>query len=71
MSPIDEAGGLWCFDSRTPTWSLLKPFDSSAPYPAARSYHCMTSDDVENIYVHAGCPVSGRLSDLWLFSVNE
>jgi N-acetylneuraminic acid mutarotase len=30
----------------------------------------MTSDKVENIYVHAGCPEKGRLSDLWAFNVN-
>ncbi|KAJ3494863.1 hypothetical protein NLG97_g3809 [Lecanicillium saksenae] len=36
---------------------------------AGRSYHCMTSDDASKVYVHAGCPESGRLSDLWVFDI--
>ncbi|KAK5946258.1 hypothetical protein PMZ80_000400 [Knufia obscura] len=71
MAPIEEAGALWSFDPRTSGWSFTAPSDSSAPYPPARSYHCMTSDGVASIYLHAGCPESGRLSDLWVFDVEE
>lgn len=31
----------------------------------------MTSDGVDKIFVHAGCPASGRLADLWQFSTSE
>lgn len=31
----------------------------------------MSSDGVDKIYVHAGCPTTGRLADLWVFSVSE
>lgn len=73
MSPIDETGCLWCYNpTSTPSgWTQLTPSDTSAPYPQARSYHCMTSDAVDSIFVHAGCPESGRLSDLWAYSVRE
>lgn len=71
MSPTDESGGLWCFDPHQSTWSLIKPSDPFGPCPAARSYHCMTSDGVDNIYVHAGCPEAGRLADLWSFSISK
>lgn len=71
MSPTEESGGLWCFDPHHSTWSLITPSNPSASYPSARSYHCMTSDGTDKIYIHAGCPTSGRLADLWVFSVNE
>lgn len=70
MIPIDERGGLWEFNTTTSTWSLLTPIDTS-PQPSARSYHCLASDGVDRVYLHAGCPESGRLSDLWLFSVSK
>lgn len=71
MAAIDEAGALWQFDSASSEWSLIKPKDESAMVPPARSYHCMTSDGKDTIYVHAGCPEKGRLSDLWAFHIRE
>lgn len=71
MSAIEESGGLWCFDPNNCAWCFIAQSDPSAPYPAARSYHCMASDSNDLIYVHAGCPASGRLSDLWSFSVSK
>lgn len=71
MTATEESGGLWCFDSSLSTWYLITPADDSAKHPAARSYHCMASDGVDKIYLHAGCPVAGRLADLWAFSVSE
>ena len=70
MAPIAEKGHLWSYKPSTSQWSLISPADGAAPFPAARSYHAMTNDGVSTIYVHAGCPESGRLSDLWSFDVN-
>lgn len=67
MAPIDEEGQVWVLDPSVRTWSILKP--TTRAYPEGRSYHCMTNDGVDSIYLHAGCPEHGRLSDLWVFSV--
>ena len=69
MTAIDEDGGLWQFDPTNTKWTFVPRVDLSESYPQARSYHCMTSDGVSNIFLHAGCPSSGRLSDLWSFDV--
>jgi hypothetical protein len=58
---------VWVFDPSTVTWTLLSPADPSKPFPPARSYHCSASNGDDKIYIHAGCPESGRLSDLWSF----
>ena len=71
MEPIEEHGSLHVLNLSNHEWSILNPFDSSAPYPPARSYHAMTSDNESTIYLHAGCPEKGRLSDLWSFEVNK
>ncbi|ODQ52839.1 galactose oxidase [Saitoella complicata NRRL Y-17804] len=70
MAPIEETGSVWEFDSTSSAWSQIKPDEDSA-YPAARSYHCMASDGVDTLFVHAGCPETGRLSDLWAFEVSS
>ncbi|THW76804.1 kelch repeat protein [Aureobasidium pullulans] len=57
--------------ARVGTASTVVDADASQPVPEPRSYHCMTSDGTANLYVHAGCPTSGRLSDLWSFNVND
>lgn len=70
MAPIEEQGAVWEYDTSTLTWSLIEPSTTkSAAVPAARSYHCMTSNGKDTLYIHAGCPESGRLSDLWAFNV--
>ncbi|EED17364.1 Kelch repeat protein [Talaromyces stipitatus ATCC 10500] len=69
MAPIDEQGAIWKFDTATGQWSMLSPVDASN-CPEPRSYHCMTCDQKDTIYIHAGCPEKGRLSDLWSFSVS-
>jgi len=71
MKPVEEQGGLWDYNTATSKWTLTHAKDSSAPYPQARSYHCMANDGVNTIFVHAGCPETGRLSDLWSFTVKE
>jgi N-acetylneuraminic acid mutarotase len=68
MAPIDEEGALWQFNTTSGKWTCLTPSNSGiAPIP--RSYHCICSDKQGTLYVHAGCPESGRLSDLWSFSL--
>jgi hypothetical protein len=69
MAPIDEQGQLWQFDPDGAAWCTISPNDEFQPMPESRSYHCMTSDGKNTLYLHAGCPASGRLSDLWSFDV--
>lgn len=69
MKPIDEQGALWRYDTGNQEWTLVKPTDPKAPYPAGRSYHCITSNGNDKIYVHSGCPEAGRLADLWVFDI--
>lgn len=53
-------------------WALLTPRDSSAEaIPEAGSFHCLTSDGRDTLYLHVGCPEKGRLSDLWAFKVSD
>ena len=40
-------------------------------YPEARSYHAITNNGSDTLYVHAGCPEKGRLSDLWAFNIGN
>ncbi|KAJ6452247.1 hypothetical protein C8R45DRAFT_1041030 [Mycena sanguinolenta] len=67
MAPIEERGALWRFTPNTASWTLIRPGDASAPYPPARSYHSATSDGTSTLFLHAGCPATGRLSDFWAF----
>ncbi|KAI6781572.1 Kelch repeat protein [Emericellopsis cladophorae] len=71
MHPVEEDGALWEYGTTENTWQLIKPTDSQAPFPVGRSYHAITSDGNRTIYVHAGCPETGRLSDMWAFDVQE
>ncbi|CZT14573.1 related to kelch repeat-containing proteins [Ramularia collo-cygni] len=68
MTPVDEHGALWSLDTTSNEWKLLKP--TSAVKPEARSFHALTSDDKDTIYLHAGCPEKGRLADLWSFNLS-
>ncbi|KAL2825768.1 hypothetical protein BDW59DRAFT_70047 [Aspergillus cavernicola] len=68
MSPIEEKGSFWTFDPTSNTWSQVKPADSHSPYPAGRSYHALTNNGSDTIFLHAGCPETGRLRDLWAFN---
>lgn len=69
MAPIEENGAVWSFDPASSSWSIIKPADSSKSYPPARSYHCSASDGINTVFIHAGCPEKGRLSDLWKFDI--
>uniref|UniRef100_A0A8H7N549 Kelch repeat protein n=1 Tax=Bionectria ochroleuca TaxID=29856 RepID=A0A8H7N549_BIOOC len=69
MTPLEESGALWSYDPSAAEWSLISPSDPDASFPAGRSYHCVASDGADRIFVHAGCPETGRLSDLWAFDL--
>ena len=71
MAPVDEKGAIWEFDPPSSSWTLLSPASTSGLYPEARSYHCMATDGHDTIYIHAGCPEKGRLTDLWAFNVSS
>ncbi|KAK1808527.1 hypothetical protein LTR12_017110 [Friedmanniomyces endolithicus] len=69
MAPIEEKGHIWVLEPLTEKWTSVSP--SSGTYPEARSYHCITKNAVDTIYIHAGCPENGRLSDLWAFNIHQ
>lgn len=71
MAAVEEHGGVWCLDPTGATWTLVSPADASKPYPPGRSYHCAASDGTRTLFIHAGCPASGRLADLWKFDVES
>ncbi|KAL5342251.1 hypothetical protein BJX70DRAFT_339466 [Aspergillus crustosus] len=68
MAPVEENGAFWVFDP-SGEWSQVKPVHGQAPYPAGRSYHALTNDGKDTIFLHAGCPENGRLRDFWSFNV--
>ncbi|KAH7137342.1 kelch repeat protein [Dactylonectria estremocensis] len=67
MDAIDENGSVWSYSPASSQWSLIQP--QPGPHPIPRSYHAMASDGISTLYLHAGCPAQGRLSDLWSFDV--
>ncbi|KAK5721947.1 hypothetical protein LTR15_006541 [Elasticomyces elasticus] len=69
-APVDEQGVLWVFDTVESIWGLECP-GTAKVYPEARSYHAMTSDGKNTLYIHAGCPEKDRLSDLWAYDVHK
>ena len=69
LSPLDEKGGLWAYSNAR--WTFIEPADPAAPVPPPRSYHAMTTDGRDAVYVHAGCEAEGRLGDLWVFVVSS
>jgi len=61
MAPIEENGSL-----RSSSPSTLS-VEVNLPYwyrPAARSYHIMTNDRNNTLYIDVGCPEKGHLSNL-------
>lgn len=69
MAPVEEEGAFWVFDPIGSAWFQVKPADSQLPYPAGRSYHTLTNNGKDTIFLHAGCPEKGRLCDLWAFNI--
>lgn len=50
MKPLEEAGRVWVYDTRSHTWSHLDPVPAVkggaiVPQPNPRSYHCATATD--------------------------
>lgn len=73
MACLESNGSLDVFNTAgAPSWSIIKPAQAATvdSFPEDRSYHSMTSDNEKTVYVHAGCPVKGRLSDLWAFDIS-
>lgn len=67
MKPLDEKGQVWIFCTVTGTWSSPTTGDT-ANYPEGRSYHSATSSN-DTFYIHAGCPASGRTTDVWGYQI--
>lgn len=82
MRPLEENGRVWVYDTRLDVWDFLDP-SPDTKFPAARSYHAMAAIDKPipsgvdpvrgegygTLFIHAGCPASGRLNDLWAFDI--
>jgi hypothetical protein len=66
MAPIEEHGAFWVSGTNSMIWSKLQPDDAGAPYPLGRSYHALTTNGQDAIFLHAGCPEKRRLRDLAL-----
>ncbi|KAK0522732.1 hypothetical protein OC835_006476 [Tilletia horrida] len=62
MAPLagEEETAVWRFTTAEQCWER---FDTTGERPVPRSYHTATVLDGK-LYVHAGCPQSGRLSTL-------
>ncbi|KAM0274344.1 hypothetical protein ACHAQH_007939 [Verticillium albo-atrum] len=71
MAPVEENGAVWRYTPADGIWALITPADPSAPFVAGRSYHAATSNGVDTIYFHAGCPEKGRMADFWSFNVES
>lgn len=74
MTALEEKGRLWEFFASTQKWQAIDPINQSGnnSFPEARSYHSSTSSPEHGkIFIHAGCPASGRESDLWSFDVSD
>lgn len=67
MDPVEENGSLWRYNSAASEWQRI--LAKSSAYPTSRSYHAMAFDGDKTIYLHAGCPSQGRLSDLWAWDI--
>ncbi|KAK6358183.1 hypothetical protein TWF730_007536 [Orbilia blumenaviensis] len=68
MTPLEENGGVWKYNPSS-GWEFLLPNDPTTPFPLGRSYHAATASAADGlIYIHAGCPESGRLSDFWSYN---
>ena len=72
MTCLQSKGSFDVYDTTSKSWSVVSPAEkcSADPYPEDRSYHSLTSDGDQTIYLHAGCPAEGRLNDLWAFNIS-
>lgn len=63
MECLPEKGDVWRFKSGE--WTRI---ECDGEPPQDRSYHVMVTYN-EDLFVHAGCPAAGRLSDLYRLSL--
>ncbi|KAK6532586.1 hypothetical protein TWF281_006769 [Arthrobotrys megalospora] len=71
MTPIEENGGIWTYNPSS-DWEFILPKYPSTLFPLGRSYHAAAASQKDGlIYIHAGCPESGRLSDFWSYNPQE
>ena len=63
MTPLDEKGRVWVFDSKLNAWSYLDPAKASI-FPKARSYHASASTEhpVSSVYAPSGPPAGSIAS---------
>ncbi|KAK6501457.1 hypothetical protein TWF481_009295 [Arthrobotrys musiformis] len=72
MAPIEENGGIWKYTPTSKSWQFILPKYPTTSFPLGRSYHAATASPTEGVlYIHSGCPESGRLSDLWSYNPQE
>ncbi|GAA5828944.1 hypothetical protein JCM5353_005179 [Sporobolomyces roseus] len=60
MGTFSGENGIWKFDVATKEWREL---ETKGEHPEPRSFHTMCALD-NKLYLHAGCPASGRLAQL-------
>ncbi|GAA5820213.1 hypothetical protein JCM11251_005530 [Rhodosporidiobolus azoricus] len=60
MSSFSGDTSIWRFNPETGAWEEVQ---TKGEQPEARSFHTMTEADGK-LYLHAGCPASGRLATL-------
>ena len=63
MTPLDENGRVWVFDSKLSAWSYLDPAKGS-PCPEARSYHASASTEhpISSVAAPGGPPAGSVAS---------
>ncbi|EPQ29386.1 uncharacterized protein PFL1_03141 [Pseudozyma flocculosa PF-1] len=68
--PYSDYEDVWVFDRDTASWFTL---ETSGDKPPMRSYGTAVgiheAKDRDKVYVHAGCPVQGRLASLHVLDV--
>ncbi|GAA5947991.1 hypothetical protein JCM3765_007060 [Sporobolomyces pararoseus] len=63
MGTFTEEKGIWEYDPTTTTTQGWRELETKGDSPEPRSFHTMC--EAENkLYLHAGCPASGRLGQL-------
>lgn len=65
MKALEEDGAVYSFSPRDGRWTALKP---KTDFPEPRSYHSGAAGDGK-LFIHGGCPASGRTADVWSFDV--
>ncbi|BGP32162.1 hypothetical protein JCM10296v2_003942 [Rhodotorula toruloides] len=61
-----DSNSIWKFDTREERWEVV---ETAGERPEGRSYHTMCAMG-DTLYLHAGCPSTGRLSTLHSLSLS-